>query len=223
MVMPSSSIYASQLIEYTKRQFGDEAGIQINDSDIIRWANMAAIEICAKNSVIQAEATTNGVAGQLSYDLGFANDIIRIEDVFYGNIKLDPVDKSTFRESIQGDVGSAGQPVYWYAWANSIKLWPVPDKDDFLIVDYIKRPDIITSGVDKLPLPDLYYEQMCFFVMSKAFELDEDLEKSTSQRSLFENKLMEKNDLEKSMNGAFPIIQEDSGSAYYAWSGVGWS
>jgi hypothetical protein len=59
--------------------------------------------------------------------------------------------------------------------------------------------------------------------MSKAFELDEDLEKSTSQRSLFENKLMEKNDLEKSMNGAFPIIQEDSGSAYYAWSGVGWS
>lgn len=219
MVMPSSSIYASQLIEYTKRQFGDEAGIQINDSDIIRWANMGAIEICAKNSVIQAVASTSGVVGQLAYELDFASDIIRIEDVFYGSRKLDPVDKSTFRENIQNAVGDSGEPIYWYTWANSIKLWPVPNKADTLTIDYIKRPNVIVSGADKLPLPDLYYEQLCFFVMSKAFELDEDLEKSTSQRSLFENKLMEKNDLEKTMQGAFPVVQEDVGSAYYSWAG----
>jgi len=217
--MPSSSIYASQLIHYIKRQFGDEANIQINDADIIGWLNMGAIEICAKNSVIQAEATISGSVGQLSYDLDFIPDVIRIEDVYYGDQKLDPVDKSTFRETIQTSVGESGTPIYWYAWANSIKLWPVPNKAAILTVDFIKKPREVSNGGDKLPLPDLYYEQLCLFVMSKAFELDEDVEKSTAQRSLFENKLMEKNDLEKTMSGAFPVVQADAGSAYSAWAG----
>lgn len=219
MVMPSSTIYASQLIQYCKRQFGDEAGIQITDSDIISWLNMAAIEICAKNSVIQGEATTAGISGTVSYELDFMPDVLRIEDVYYGSKKLDPVDKSTFLETIQRSVGEGGDPIYWYTWANSIKLWPVPNKDESLVIDYIKRPNVVGSGNDKLPLPDLYYEQMCLFVMSKAYELDEDNEKSTSQRSLFENKLLEKNDLEKTMSGSFPIIQADAGSAYMAWAG----
>jgi hypothetical protein len=219
VVAPKSTVTVSQVLDYIKRQFGDESNIQITDSDIIRWINMATLEIGAKNSVIQAEATTAGTAGTLSYDLDFIEDIIRIEDVFYGSAKLDPVDKSTFRETVQNEVTASGTPIYWYAWANTIKMWPVPNKDDSLTIDYIKRPDRVTGPGDYLPIPDLYYEQVCLFVMSKAFELDEDVEKSTAQRSLFENKLLEKNDLEKTMAGSFPIIQLDAGSAYAAWDG----
>lgn len=219
MVMPNSSILVSQCLEYVKRQFGDESAIQINDSDIIRWINMATTEIGAKNSVIQAEATTAGTAGTLSYSLDFASDIIRIEDVYYEGRKLDPVDKSTFRETIQNSVAESGEPIFWYTWANTIKLWPVPTRDGPLVVDYIKNPNRVSSGNDYLPLPDLYYEEICLFVMSKAFELDEDAEKSTSQRSLFENKLLEKTDSDKSMSGAFPVIVMDPGSAYAAWDG----
>lgn len=219
MVMPSSSILVSELVEYVKRQFGDESSVQVTDADIIRWLNMGTIEICAKNSVIQAEATTTGVIGQIGYELEFASDIIRIEDVYYGSSKLAPVDKSTFRNSVQNSVGEAGPPVYWYTWANSIKLWPVPNAVDVLTVDYIKRPNQVSNGGEFLPLPDLYYEQMCQFCMSKAFELDEDLEKSAAQRNLFEDNLMEKTNLDKTMAGSFPVIGDDLGSAYAVWDG----
>lgn len=217
MVMPDSTILVSELIEYVKRQFGDESGIQVTDSDIIRWLNMGTIEICAKNSVIQGTASTAGTANTGSYDLSdFVPNIIRIEDVYYGNKKLQPADKSTLQDGIQNSAGETGDPVFWYMWANTLRMWPVPNVDGTLQIDYIRRPDIVTNGGQYLPLPDLYYEQMCLFVLSKAFELDEDLEKSTAQRTLFETKLTEKTDLEKTLSGAFPVIKDDVHSAYYA-------
>lgn len=219
MVMPKSTILVGELIEYTKSQFGDRSNVQINDGDIIRWLNMGAIEISAKNSVIQASATTDGITGEAAYTLDFMTNVIRIEDVFYGNQKLQPMDKSTFREDLQQMVNEQGQPLYWYIWANTMRIWPVPTVVETITIDYIARPDSVHTSGEYLPIPDLYYEQLCIFVLSKAYELDEDQEKSNTQRSLFENKLLEKNDLEKSMSGAFPVIKEDIYSAYAAWDG----
>lgn len=216
MVAPISSITLGELQTYVKRQFGDESGVQIDDSDIIRWVNMATVDICAKNSVLQATASTDGVIDQRSYDVGtLLAQAIKIEDVSYGSRTLEPTDKSGIRKLFGTEQDSSGTPVYWYTWANQIMLWPVPNTAETLSIDFIQRPADVSGAGDLLPLPDIYYEVICNYVMSKAAELDEDQSKSTSMRRLAEDKLTEMTDIGNTMAGSFPVVRDDFEGGYY--------
>lgn len=48
----------SEIATRVKRQFGDEAGAQIEDADILRWVNDAMIDIARTNNLLQISATT---------------------------------------------------------------------------------------------------------------------------------------------------------------------
>ena len=56
-----------EVITAVERQFGDEAGVQLIESDIIRWINDAQDVIVAKNKVLKAKSTSPSVANQAAY------------------------------------------------------------------------------------------------------------------------------------------------------------
>lgn len=216
MVQPVSTITLGELTTFVKRQFGDESGVQIIDSDIARWVNMGAMEIVAKNRVLQATATTPGIIGTGVYDLTLIMpDVISIEDVSYGGYTLEPTDNSGIKKLLGTASTDTGRPLFWYIWANNLKFWPVPTTAETISIDYIKRPSIVSIASDLLPLPDVYWERLCNFVLSKAYELDEDVPNSSNQRRLFEDKLTEMTGIQSSMAGSFPVVREDFAGGYY--------
>lgn len=207
MATPTATRTVADVMTYTKRQFGDESGAQLVDSDIIRWINQAQMEIVNKTPIIQATATQTTVPGTQKYPI--PADLIQLESVSFGNNYLQQTDFDTIRaQSNANGTYQADCPQYWYVWANQIYLWPVPSTAKTLEVNYSKAPTAVTTGSDLISLPDRYFDRICEYVMSKAYELDEDWQGHTVNKQAFEDKLMEGNNSDKNLIGAFPVARD---------------
>lgn len=62
----------------------------------------------------------------------------------------------------------AGVPQYWYFYAETIKLFPVPDKAYTLILRYYKKPTILVSDTDVPSIPSQFQE---LFVVGAAYRV----------------------------------------------------
>lgn len=206
MPMGTSTKTVADVIAFTKRQFGDESGVQITDADIIRWVNQGQMEIVNKNPMIQATASTNSFAGQAAYSVPV--DIIHIESILFDEVLL----QGMSYERALSDIGSAqsqsGTPYLWYTWRDIIYLWPVPDSAKQIQVNYSREPTPVASTTDKLSVPDRYFDRVCEYVNSKAYELDEDWQAHGVQRQSFEDKLLEDTNAQLVINGAFFVAKD---------------
>jgi hypothetical protein len=168
----------SDIITAAKRQFGDESGAQITDTDIIRWVNQGQLEIARKNKWNKTTATTPSVSGQSQYSFTGVN-IISIEAVFYNEVPIDQRQFSEVQELILSKTNPAqtqsGVPILWYDWDDSVFLWPPPQAStDTIKLFCVLQPVLITTGSDTLSIPDVYYQSLLNYVMQQAYELDDD-------------------------------------------------
>jgi hypothetical protein len=197
---------------YIKRQFGDESGVQVTDSDITRWTNQAQVEIVNKNPMIQATAVQNSVAGTQTYAV--PPDIIQIESVMFDGNILEPKNFEGIRSQLNGaNTTQQGTPTLWYTWAEMIYLWPVPSVVKQISVNYSKLPSLLSSPTDKLSVPDRYFDRVCEYVNSKAYELDEDWQGHQVNRQQFEDKLLEDTNAQSNMIGELWVATDSE----YEW------
>jgi len=193
----------NDVVVYIQRQFGDESGVQITIADITRWVNAAQMAIVDKTPIIQATATTNSVAGTQTY--AFPADLIQVESVLFDGNILQPRDFEGIRYELGINNNTPGDPVYWYSWANQLYLWPVPTVVKAIAVNYSKAPTSVTGLADQLGLPDRYFDRICDYVSSKAYELDEDWQANQVTLKRFEDKLTEDTNSDKINYGSFPV------------------
>lgn len=190
---------ANDVASYVKRQFGDESGTQMTDSDIWRWINSAQLEIIAQNQAIKAFATTAVVNGLESYDLSSLS-AHQIESIHYNGYKLPGKTFSEAENYITTDVAfnETGTPEFWYLWGNLLYLWPVPNLDivDGLKIYYTKMPTTVIDGTTALSLPDKYFEDICLWVMHKAYEMDEEFQQSNETLQRFTDRINGQSDEE---------------------------
>lgn len=212
--MPLGTPYhtLSDIIINTKRQFGDESGVQITDADITRWANAAQMEIVSKNPMIQAKAVQVAVPSQQTYSV--PPNLIQIESVMYDGNILEPRNFEGVRTELGNENTGTGVPCLWYTWANELYLWPVPNSALAIQVNYSATPTVMVSANDLISVPDRYFDRICEYVNSKAYELDEDWTANANQRQNFEDKLMEANNAQVSMNGAYFVATDPDGDWY---------
>ena len=206
MPTPDAVHTLSDVVGYVQRQFGDESGVQITVSDITRWVNQAQMEIVNKNPMIQATATDSTVKNQQKYAI--PPDMIQLESVMVDGRLLEPSNFEGIRSLLGTENNVQGDPLYWYIWANQIYLWPVPSVVKTLEVNYSKSPVNVTTPGDHLGVPDRYYDRVCEYVMSKAYELDEDWQGHTVNAQKFEDKLMEDNNADKNMVGRWFVATD---------------
>lgn len=207
MPTPQATRTLGDVFSYVKRQFGDESGVQITDADITRWVNQAQVEIVNKNPMIQATATQTAVVGQQTYDV--PPDMIQLESVFVDSMILEQSNFETIRATMgMGANIEQGIPLYWYVWNNKIYLWPTPSEAKTIEVNYSRLPTRVTAQSDFLGVPDRYYDRICEFAMSKAYELDEDWSAYQVNRQQFEDKLLEATNADKNNIGAFPVAYD---------------
>jgi hypothetical protein len=172
-----------------KRQFGDEAGVQITDNDIIRWINEAQQEILSTNRVFKAKAVSNLVAG--TYEYGFPTEnMLDVQSIWVDGVKIDYMSFQDFEENIlrtdpRREVKQA--PTMWTEWAGSFVFWPTPDTDiaNGITVFFTKGPTEVDAVGDLLSVPDTYVNRIIEFCTARAYELDEDYQASSMKLSQF--------------------------------------
>src|SRR5690606_12159210 len=120
---PSTRTYA-QLLRAVRRTFGDESGVQLEDPDILQWANDAQQAINTKNKIFKTKSTTASVPGQAAYS--FPVELIQqVETLTYDGQPLEAVEMNTALKTIQASdphKKDRGTPVAWYEWGGEFTL-----------------------------------------------------------------------------------------------------
>jgi hypothetical protein len=147
-IAPSSKL-VSDVLTAVKRQFGDESGAQVTDTDIIRWINQGQLEIAKLNKPFKSIATTNTVVGQNSYD--FPSDkILTIEALYYNGAPIKNISFSEIQETVLANTDPTqlnGTPTVWYEWDEKIYLYPVPDTANKVLTAYITHYPATVSAI----------------------------------------------------------------------------
>jgi hypothetical protein len=188
-----------------KRTFGDEAGVQVTDADIIRWINDAQEKITLENEgLMEAKSSADTVQNQMEYDV--PTDMAVLRSLKYRGYRLKPMSFAEFNEYIDGysaDDGVSpygpGIPEIFMVWNNKITLFPKPNESltGGLTIYYIKHPQSVGNLADALTVPLQYHNAVVKYCLKEAYELDEDYQKAQTVKADFENDVMKLNDRNK--------------------------
>lgn len=208
---PSTRTYG-MVKRAVKRIFGDEAGVQLEDADILQWANDAQQAINTKNKIFKSKSTSQSVPGQPNYTFPFEL-IQQVESLTYDGTPLRPVEMVEAQEKIQyNDPHSeaSGCPVCWYEWAGEFILYPTPDTEKTIALYYTRYPNPLTGADDQqLDVPDKYYQAVVDFVLWKCYEMDEDWNGAQLKEQQFRAALEEQAEEEREVaHMVYPTITE---------------
>lgn len=176
MPLAQSTKTALDIITAVKRQFGDESGTQITDTDIFRWLNQGQVVICNRGEVNKTSIVTSAVAGQDTYTYGGWN-IFKILAVQYDS---KPLQNVSF-EQVQATLASVDPTIYkdipqvWYEFDDSIILYPAPSSTGGqLRIFAVLAPTQIAVSGSLLSVPDTHFDTLLSYVLKQAYELDDD-------------------------------------------------
>lgn len=183
----------SEVMTAVKRQFGDESGVQLEDSDIIRWINDAQDVIVAKTKVLKAKSSSPAVAGQASYTFPSEN-IHQVESIHYNGYRIPNMPFTEAEEyvfSADPTKTAVGTPELWYEWAGTFTFWPAPGDEFDISLYYTRRPTRVATANDTLGVPDKFYQDVVRYVLQNAYEMDEDLPNAQAKGSQFDQSINE--------------------------------
>ena len=213
MTLRPSTKKLSDLLQEIKRLFGDESGVQLDDSDIIRWANEAQMNIVTVNGALKAKSTLPSVAGQGTYDFSTLS-IQQMASLHYDgqlipNTPFAEAERVLMLKDLQ-QAEPTGTPRFWYEWAGEFTLWPAPDDVKDITIYYTSYPAVLTGDPGQgLALPDKWYPAIVNYIMSKAYEMDEDHQASQLAEQRYQTAVnMQFGDEREAQDAAYPVIQE---------------
>lgn len=212
MTLPNGTSLTTRTLanvaDYVKRQFGDESGVQLTIDDITRWTNNAIMEINSKNLVLRAAANQDAVPGQEAY--AKPSDCLKVTSVAYNGLVLRAIGFDDYQAKKSVDVTQVDTPLYWTQYADSIYINAAPTDTSKIDIYYVPEPLFVSSLDATLPLPDRYFDRICEYVMSKAYEMDEDWQAHSVQRQLFEDSLTTLSNAENALDGPYPVVSDYS-------------
>lgn len=211
MGLQTTSRTVQNVIDHVKRQFGDESGVQVTDTDLIRWVNDGILEIATKNRILRAKATTDLLTGVSEYDL-IAENVIEIDSIHVNNIRVPFMGFLDAEELIYSEDPhrvQEGQPKIWYDYAGKLYFWPIPDETvtDGITIFFVKAPASVVATTDTLTIPDKYYSILVQYVVAQAYEMDEDWDASSNKLQQVNQGLLEKSEEEVNIHmQTYPTI-----------------
>lgn len=209
MALGQSTRRAIDIFNNVKTQFGDTSGVQVTDSDLMRWLNDGITDLATRLRYFKGKAMTTTIDGQRDYSLPPDVNAIQLESIHYAGRPLEGISFSQAEEIFQSDdhANGEGSPKFWWEWAGAVSLWPVPTSDTLLEIYYAGVPSAITDSSAFLPFPDRHYESISAFVLSKAYELDEQFDAAQQQYNKYLSRTGEQIDEEySSQNLTYPFI-----------------
>jgi hypothetical protein len=224
MSIETKTRVVSDVITYVERQFGDEAGVQVTSSDIIRWINAGQREIAENNLNINAtSASTDIIQNQNAYPLATdpnLPNINRIRSVRFNGSALNAV---TFEQAENFLLYNNqyppeyGDPSDWWEDAGTLYLYPTPNLNypKALTIHFTTVPKPVALATDTLDIPDSYFNTLIQYVMGQAYELDENFQAAQVKEQQFEKSLGILANRTESQDNTFPCITLDPEDMIY--------
>lgn len=171
-----------------KRQFGDEAGVQLTDADIIRYINDGVRQLVSTNEqLLQKVGYATSVANQAEYTLPV--DCLILQGISFKGpndlsyLKLKYLTINEFNEYLDGWDGTAygsSSPTVYMIFGDTITFFPKPEQGavNAIKIYYNRTPVDVTLPSDTPDLPVLYHEVLVKYCLAQAYEMDEDFEAS---------------------------------------------
>lgn len=207
MTAPISTKIAQDMIADVERSFGDTAKVQLYDTDILRWINQGQMEIISKNPILKAISSTPTLKDVGTYDI--PPDCIQMEMVQVDNLILKAISWEEVR-SLTYQGAMSGDPQVWAIYANKLFVFPAPSVDGTIEIYYAKRPADVSSAGSPLSIPDRYFDRLKEYVMSRAYEMDEDWTAHQVQRDQFESNLLALSNADSNVQGPY-LVATDPG------------
>lgn len=172
----------SEILTKVKRQFGDESGVQVTDSDIIRWINESQRHIVTANEgLLEKVVTSPSQAGVGSYSLPL--DLLIMHSMSFQDAgvlsytKLKAFSLNQFNEYVDGWDGSTyspGTPSIYTIFAGNIIVFPIPlvGAANAFKLYYTRAPTDVVNVTDTPDLPLLYHDVIVKYCMQQAYETD---------------------------------------------------
>lgn len=220
----------SQIASRVKRSFGDEAGIQITDDDIIGWINEAQEQIANDNQgLLEATGVADIVIGQADYSP--PSDLAMLRSLQYNGVHLNRLSFNQFNEYLDGfrktnpPIYGNGIPDSYMVWNNTITLFPTPQESITagLVIYYIKHPATIVTFADPLTVPVQYHTTIIDYCLTQAYELDEDVAKANLKKSDYNDRVMKLNNRNEEDEEYYPTItalpEDENFGSWGFWGG----
>lgn len=177
-----------------KRIFGDEALVELQSNDLLRWTNAAQSEIASSHTVLRGRASHDLVAGQSLYTIPLSAPIAQIQGVHVDGKPLKGVSFQNAQETIlQSDpeLKASGEPKIWYEWDGDLYIYPAPEAstENGLELFYLAYPTSLTTLSETLGVPDRFYNQIVDYVLAQAYRLDENWQATAYQDARFRDSM----------------------------------
>jgi uncharacterized protein DUF6682 len=167
-----------------RKTFGDEASVQVTDSDILTWINDGQREVVMHNpELLEKIVTTDAL--QETQDYPFPIDLLQLRSIAYRTdsttsyFRLIGKSLQEFDRLIDGWDGPSlglGTPRFYCAYNNIVKLFPIPDiaSTNGIKLYYYRLPTDVSLDTDVLDLPISYHGAVVEYCLKQAYEMDED-------------------------------------------------
>lgn len=204
-----------------RRTFGDDAGVQVTDEDILRWINDAQLQISVDNEeLLETTGTADIIAGQADY--ASPPNLNTLRSLMYNNFRLRGLSFNEFNEYIdgfkapvsQGGYGNA-KPEVFMVYGGTITLFPTPDQSITagLRIYYSRHPDSVGNFADGLGVPDRYHNSVVEYCMKMAYEMDENFDAAAYKKGEFASQVQKLKGQEKWTNQEYypkiTVLPED--------------
>lgn len=216
MAVESYTHVVSEVVTYVERQFGDEAQIQVDSADIIRWINAGQREIITNNSSVnEAVAIADITNGRGNYPLDADSAFKGIQNITSVLVQGVPLKGMTFQEALtylqKESPVRTGKPTIWYQKVGLLNLWPVPTEDitQGLQIYFTKAAADVTAVGDKIGIPDNFYNALVQYVMQQVYEMDENFQAAAAKAQQFDKSVNLQQNRSDVQDAYFPNIQGD--------------
>lgn len=222
MPVESYTRSVNDVYQHVTRQFGDEAGIQLGISDVVRWINAGQREIVSTNTTInEAKAKTDVVAGQSEYPILSDSAFSRLQNIHTVFYDGSPLQALSFEDAVDYIItgkenDSGGTPKIWYVKAGVLHLYPSPVDyvSQGLSIFFTQAPATVSGTGDTLTIPDNYYNALVEYVMKEAYEMDENFQAAGVKAQAFEKSVGRQANQTVIQQAEFHTIQPDMEDYY---------
>jgi hypothetical protein len=172
--------------------FGDKNEVQIEIQDLLRWVNDGQLQVAKDTGCIQRTQTISVLAGDFDHPLN--QDFLKYVRVTWDGL---PMLRSTSAEldEVFGDTSTVpilnGIPTRFYHRNKTLFLYPSPERDGTLEILYTARPVDVVSTSQPLEIPGEMHPLLKNYLLSRAYELDENFAQASAKEAKFEKQVNE--------------------------------
>lgn len=161
-----------------KRTFGDEAGAQIDDNDIARWATDAQLDIVKDTKCNQTETQVALISNQYEYTIVSSITIssVKVDGILLRGVSQNELNQRFPDRSVSG-VGP-GIPAFFTARDGAsgtvLTIYPTPNalSSVTMVVTHNTKPSPVVNPEDEFSIPEEYHNIIVRRCLERAYELD---------------------------------------------------